>query len=94
MTVIREELVERAPHIVSSLCDAYARAKAAAQPTASAAGGIEPGQIVGHDPWQFGKPPIAGRWRCSWLRREIRAWWPGKFSVEELFVPNMPPAFA
>jgi 4,5-dihydroxyphthalate decarboxylase len=93
MTVIQEELVQREPDIVVSLCDAYERAKASAEPAGPPAAGIDPEKVIGHDPWQFGITPnrrpldtfLAAALEQGLVSRQ--------FELEELFVANVPAAF-
>lgn len=102
ITVVKQELVDRQPHVVESLCDAYARAKQIVQvwrgPTRSespSAGETteEMVELMGDDPWAYGIGPNRKALEAFVQTACDQELVDRKFEVEELFAANLPAAF-
>jgi 4,5-dihydroxyphthalate decarboxylase len=99
VTVLKQDLVNRDPEIVGSVCDAYLRAKeiARSRPAgadAHAAGEVtkELREIIGGDPWTYGITPNRKTLEAFVATAHAQKLTDRQLTVEELFTPNLPEA--
>jgi 4,5-dihydroxyphthalate decarboxylase len=99
LTVIREDLAADHPEVIESVCEAFSRAKTSALEHAHAGAAEsehppelsdEELELVGGDPWPFGITPNRRSLDAFVQMAHDQGLVNRRYSVEELFVSNLP----